>query len=634
LQNVFDGLALSTSVTDTQGNAYTMDSANANVAIFSSLNVVPLTVANSDVITVKFTIPTTTSNPSFVSVQVDEYDDIISAGALDMAQSASGGGIAPTSGLSAQLNAVNERMVGAVGSQGFHPNDEEGFTPESSWTQVGNGVKSAQPSGFDFYIWCIDKTQHLQTPVQASASIVHGGNYGAALATYRTVTSNRLIGTPVGIGGSGTTDGVTKTFVITAPSGAPVPAGATICVRAVYTGAARTLTVTDQVGNSYSQIASARDTSSTAFQIELWYAHNVAALNLGNLITIVLDTAAPICEVYADFIPGTVSASLDVFHTNHGGSSPASAGSMTATATANECIYNCVGLLGPSGTLALAQSGVFLPMSSRQAGSVGVFGQYQVASYISSFNPACTVTSGGTTAWVSIAAAFELNAQPFIEPPSARGSILAPLIYTNDSDNVNTMNAQIAEGTTTGDILTVGFFSTQIGMTLAVADSAGNTYNADVQETTNGTLVLFTSYNSVSIAPGGCIALSGATQVGNQTPANLAAAVEIAHIAASPLDQSLAATGTGSSPTTGNTSTTSQNSEVVLGAIGGSRSSITLNPEFIVLDPSFIELYNNSHPVFAAPRRIRPTPVIRLSLVIGFKNVYTAGVYAASGTIT
>jgi len=102
--------------------------------------------------------------------------------------------------------------------------------------------------------------------------------------------------------------------------------------------------------------------------------------------------------------------------------------------------------------------------------------------------------------------------------------------------------------------------------TVSASDSVGNVYSvdADVNNTDGVRTVVLAAHNIVAIPVGGTITVSHPSVV-----ARAVTAAEFAGLAnSSVLDRSSSATGTGLSPASGSTATTSQADELLIGAIG------------------------------------------------------------------
>jgi hypothetical protein len=166
------------SITDSKGNGYTVDSTINNSSFsfnsFVGSGYATTALSPGDTITVTFS----GSYYSLRLVAASEFSGIPATGRLDQRATATGNGTAPASGATATTSQAVELVVGGFGSSSLAT-----FTPASGFTalpSVGATLSSVNLSLYQEY-----ELVQVTGGYQASGTLSAGNPWNAAVVTYR-----------------------------------------------------------------------------------------------------------------------------------------------------------------------------------------------------------------------------------------------------------------------------------------------------------------------------------------------------------------------------------------------------------------------------------------------------------------
>ena len=366
------------------------------------------------------------------------------------------------------------------------------------------------------------------------------------------------------IGAANIKDSGTADLVITTT--AAVAAGNTILIAyATDPNQDLTITITDAAGNAYQMAAMA--ISQGNCRTFIYAAYNVVALASGSAITINQvfrnsDYAVAARAAVASVFSGVASmGALEQTCVGSGTSTSPSSGAAT-TVAADQLLIGAVGTEGPSGDTAGSWSNSFTAL--QRTGTTGgtdattnitVSMGYRIVSSAGSYTAAKTGIISRD--WAAAIASFKMNASgiSFIRDLGAAQSKTAGTSLT-----ITTTAAVSA-----GDDIIVTFATDPAGAVSSISDGS-NTYNQVVDVTNSGNVrtMIYAAYNVAALASGATITINHAS-----TTARVAQVLVFRGLAnSSVLDQTHTGTGNGTTASSGATSTTTQASELLIGAVG------------------------------------------------------------------
>ncbi len=551
------------SVVDSKGNAYvlavgpTVQSGVATQAIYYASNI---TAASAN--TVKVTFSTAVSFPD---IRIAEYSGIATASPVDVIATAQGSGTSASSGLVTTENA-NDLLVGADKVRQVTNTAGAGYTNRLITSPNGDILE--------------DRTVTATGTYSATATLT-GGAWIMQMIAFRA---------------AGTTGGTTPAISSINPNSGP--AGASVTITGTNFGTSGTVTFNGTTATptswSATSIVTPVPANATTGSVVVT-AGGVAS----NGITFTITSSAPAISSLNP-TSGPTGASVTITGTNFGTSGTVTFNGTTATPTSWSAtsIVTPVPANATTGSVAVTAGGVasngiaFTVTSSAPAisslnptsGSVGA----SVTITGTNFGTSGTVAFNGTTAtptsWsaTSIVTPVPANATTGSVVVTAGGVASNGMGFTvtsgsainlvqaagKDAGTANSSSLAFNSSNTVGNWIGVVIRAGVSGETFTVSDSNGNTYHKAMQfnETLDGdTLGIFYAENVI----GGL----NTVYVSDTSSATLRfAIVEYSGLATTnSLDVTVAAQGTGTSPSSGNVTTTS-NGELLLGAV------LTANP--------------------------------------------------------
>jgi hypothetical protein len=440
---------------------------------------------------------------------------------------------------------------------------------------------------------------------------------GGAVAPVQAAPTQRIAQSPAAtithIGDIGTAtikDSSTVNLVVTTT--AAVAAGDDIII-AYATDPSQDLTVTVSDGaNTYQQVA--MGISSGNMRTYIFAAYNVSALSSGSSITIkqtvfsstAVANRAAVVSVFRGLAPSGALEQTNTASSTTNSTAPNSGNATTIQA--NQLLIGVIGAkVASTDTFAWATGWTAGPRAGTTGGSSNetVALGYQVVSAADAY--AASGTLGTSGAWVAVIATFKATD--------------AGISYIGNIGGVprTTLAVSTTADVAAGDDIVITFAMDPTPGTVSVADAWGNTYNlvADVSTTGGIRTLIFAAYN-VTALPGGSI-----VTITHPNVVARAAALSVFHGLddSGALDQTKTATGSGTTPSSGATATTTQAEELLIGAVG------TEGP---VGDP--VGTWSNSF--IAGPRAgtALSTADANVTASMGYRVVTVAGAYTAAKT--
>ena len=352
-----------------------------------------------------------------------------------------------------------------------------------------------------------------------------------------------------------------------------VPLGNTVILSFAMDPVSGTVSATDTQGNTYSVDKDnmiGTSGSGTGVRTVIMSAHVTTALISGNTITIyhptVTSRAASAC-----FASGLVTASR-VDQTASGGSSSAGTAPVTASTTtlyADELLIGAIGIENRSttftaGTLYTALSSAVADTTTA-ATSIAIMPEYRIVSATAGYTASGTIPS---SRWAANLVTYRTT-----------GISTATAIGTNTSTTSGTtITASVpAGGVAVHNTVLVTVAMDPSTATVVVTDARGNIYANDA-DVTNGsattgvrTLICSAHVTTALVSADLITVTFGSAVVSKAISASYIGGL----VMASRVDQTAATTGTSAAPSSGNTATTSQPQELVIGAIGVQETSTT-----------------------------------------------------------
>jgi hypothetical protein len=212
------------------------------------------------------------------------------------------------------------------------------------------------------------------------------------------------------------------------------------------------------------------------------------------------------------------------------------------------------------------------------------------------------IITGNNTGSKTFTGAFQVTTVPTLTSIGTANS-------TSSSTNISVTVS--AAGVAAGNTIIVTFTMSSVTGTVSVTDTKGNIYtsDADVNYSSYVRTLVFSAPVTTALVSGNTITVT--------YPSAVSKAVSIYYVSGLVLlkDQSATATGNSSSLSSGNTANTTQDYELLIGAIGyNNTSTFTVGGSFTALTKS--------------------TAGSKLTIQPEYRIVTSDGVYAASGSIT
>jgi hypothetical protein len=257
----------------------------------------------------------------------------------------------------------------------------------------------------------VDSSGNHATSIAVPITVSNQGT-GAAVPTY----ANNGAGCPINTVAGGPTDAVTR---YNCPLPNPTGAGNLLIVWMRYSNNnAPNITISDNVGNSYTQAASCSDTSNGNTVSRLYYAQNVKAG--ANLVTAAFSASSSYVQMQPyEFYNVATTAALDQAVCQASSGTSISAGLLPGLGASGDLVVQ-FGLADNGVAIGSCSAGVqsniaWTMRAALIAGPEPMCFQYGVYGGIASFSPAMTFNT--SVSYVSLAAAFKAAAAG-TPPPS------------------------------------------------------------------------------------------------------------------------------------------------------------------------------------------------------------------------
>ena len=381
-----------------------------------------------------------------------------------------------------------------------------------------------------------------------------------------TVTSADAVITHVGdIGSASIKDSGVANLVITTT--AAVTAGdAIIIAYATDPNQDLTLTVSDAAGNSYQMAAMA--VSQGNCRTYIYAAYNVAALASGSTITInqvYRNTEYPVAAraAVASVFRGMASVGALEQTTVASGTSTSPSSGAANTVQADQLLIGVVGTEGPSGDTEGTWSNSFT--AGPRAGTTG--GTDATTNITVSLGYRIVTTAGSYTAaktgitsrdWAASIATFKTTTTGI--------SFIGDLGSAQSNTAGTTLAITTPIAVSAGDDIILTIAADPAGAVSSISDGV-NTYNQVVDVTNSGNVrtMIYAAYNVSALASGATITITHSSITARAAQAFLFRGLANASV----VDQTRTGTGTNASThSSGATSTTTQASELLIGAAG------------------------------------------------------------------
>jgi len=345
---------------------------------------------------------------------------------------------------------------------------------------------------------------------------------------------------------------------------AAVAAGDAIVVAyATDTTADLTLTVSDPAGNKYHPAGMALNQGQ--LRTYLFAAYNVNALPASSTITIqqgVTGTPVPAARAaVASVFRGLAPAGALEQTANASGSSTTPSSGAATTVAADQLLIGAVGTEGPGSDTAGTWGNSFT--AGPRAGTTATTGDAEITVSLGWRSVAAagqySAAKSGITSrdWASVIATFKTAATGI----SYIGSAGSAQSKTAGTSLAITTNAAVAAG----DDILIAFAADPAAAVSSATDSAGNAYSnvADVTGADNVRTTILAAYDVTALPSGSAITLNHASATARAAVANVFRGLDDDAV----LDRINTGSGSGTSPSSGATSTTTQANELLIGAI-------------------------------------------------------------------
>jgi uncharacterized repeat protein (TIGR02543 family) len=381
-----------------------------------------------------------------------------------------------------------------------------------------------------------------------------------------TVNDGSVVATPpppisfIGSIGTATANTTGTTLVIT--PAASVTAGDDIIVTfASDPSQTYEISVSDNAGNTYYQVASS--TSSGNLRSYIFAAYHVNALTTSNAITITHTSVvarAAAANVFRGLAP---AGALDQNHIGYKTATTTPTSGSITTTQADELLIGMVGTEGPIGDAA-GSWGLGWSTGSRVGTTSGTADAnitmsmgYQIVSSIGTYE----ASKSGITSRDAASAIVSFKAT------STGIQYIGDIGYAQSTTSGTSLSITTKAAVTAGDDIIVSFAMDAGAGTVSVSDNASNPYStavADVTNSGNVRTLIYAANNVSALAKGSTITITHPSVTARSAVVSVFRG--LADVNA--LDRIQTATGTGNVPSSGATLLTNQPDELLIGSVG------------------------------------------------------------------